>query len=86
MDLGGKVDCQFKHTDVMGLVFENLTQREQIFVQRLNKWMYYRKVPTFVKTVRLISFPKLQPKHLFVNMVRTMNHETHQYRSIKVPI
>ena len=57
-----QVDCPFKHTDLMGKVFKHLTQRERIVMQGLNKRMYL-KVPTFIKTVRLISFPKLNPKH-----------------------
>ena len=77
------VDCKFKHTDVMGLVFDYLSLYEQIYVQGLDKKMYHKKVPTFVYTVELLTFPKLQPRHEFINMVRTMNRETHQYKSIE---
>ena len=52
-------------------------------MQGLNKRMYCYLVPTFIQTVKLIpSLPKFEPKHLFINMVRTMNHETHQYKEI----
>ena len=68
------IDCPFKNTDVMGVIFENLSQRENIILQRLNRQMYYRKVPTFVRTVylNLFSFPKLLPKHEFIHMVWTL--------------
>ena len=58
-----QVDYPFKNTDVMGKVFKNLTQRERIRMQGLNRRMYRLKVPTFIKTVDLLLFPKLQPKH-----------------------
>ena len=68
-----RVYCAFKHTDVMGLVFAYLSLYEQIYVQGLDRRLYHKKVPTFVKTVELLTFPKLQPKHEYIHMVRTMN-------------
>ena len=66
------VDCAFKYSDVMGLIFDYLTQLEAVYVQRLNRRMYHVKVPSFVKTFYLPSF-KLLPKHEMINMARTMN-------------
>ena len=43
--------------------------------------MYHIKVPSFVKTFYIPSF-KLLPKHEYINMIRTMNSETHQYRCL----
>ena len=43
---------------------------------------YIKHVPAIVKMVYLVPFPyfpKMVPKHQFINMVRTMNTETHQY-------
>ena len=74
------VDCVFKNSDVMGLIFDYLTLLEAVYLQRLNRRMYYVKVPTFVQTFYLPSF-KLLPKHEFINTVRTMNVATHQFRS-----
>ena len=76
------VDCGFKNSDVMGLIFDYLTFLEAAYLQRLNKRMYHVKVPTFVKTFYLPSF-KMLPKHEFINIVRTMNAETHQYREFE---
>ena len=61
----------------MGLIFDYLTQFEAVYVQRLNRRMYYVKVPSFVKTFYLPSF-KLLPKHQFIHMVRTFS-ASHQY-------
>ena len=47
--------------------------------------MYVRKVPTFVRKVDLtIPFPKLQPKHEFINIGRTTNMRSHQYKKMKM--
>ena len=61
----------------MGLIFEYLTFEENIkIIQQLFKKAYYEHVPSIFKTVYLVPFtrvPKMQPKHEFINMVRTMN-------------
>ena len=72
-------DCPFKNSDVMGFIFDYLTQLEGVYVQRLNRRMYRIKVPLFVKTFYLPSF-KILPKNEFINFVRTMNLHTHQYQ------
>ena len=61
----------------MGLIFGYLTCEENMnIIQQLFKAAYFKHVPPIVKTVYLIPFtraPKMQPKHEFINMVRTMN-------------
>ncbi len=44
--------------------------------------MYNYKVPLFYKTVSFyFRMPKVPAEELFVNMVRNMNTETHQYKA-----
>ena len=66
----------------MGLILEYLTFEDNIkTMQKLFRAAYYKHVPPIVKTVYLIPFtrvPKMQPKHEFINMGRTMNLQTHQ--------
>ena len=59
MEKNFPVDCAFKHTDIMGVIFEFLTLYENIIVlQHLNKRIYYLKMPTFVKKVYF--FPQFE--------------------------
>ena len=71
----------------VGLIFEFLTFEENMKItQLLFRAAYYKHVPPIFKTVYLIPFTrvsKLQPKHEFINMVRTMNSQTHQYLELK---
>ena len=55
-------------------------------LQGLNKRLYFLKVPTFVPKVLIRSFPRMLPKHEFINMVRTMNAGTHKYKVIEYAI
>ena len=48
-------------------------------MQRLSRDMYNKKVPLYYKTVYLIPDEMRVEKH-FINMVRNMNPQTHQYR------
>ena len=47
-------------------------------MQCLSRDMYYKKVPLYYKIVFLIPIMRVE-KH-FINMVRNMNPQTHQYR------
>ena len=43
---------------------------------------YFKHVPPLIKTIYLAPFeyfPKIAPKHQFINLVRTMNSDTHEY-------
>ena len=42
--------------------------------------MYITKVPLFYRATSFYILPKVPAEELFVNMVRNMNTETHQYR------
>jgi hypothetical protein len=43
--------------------------------------MYHKKVPLFYKSMSFhFSMPKVPVEELFVNMVRNMNTDTHQFR------
>ena len=67
----------------MGVIFEYLSQHEiLVVIQHLNRSMFYVKVPSFVRIVFLIPFPKLAPKNEFSKIFRTMNGETHKYKRI----
>ena len=56
------VDCSFKSSDVMGLIFECLNQYEHLYLQGLNRRMFYVKVPLFVKYFYL---PQLDETSIF---------------------
>ena len=70
----------------MGEIYKYLTDEQNIqVIQRVHKAAYVKHVPPIVKPVKIVFFvpfpyfPKLLPKHEFLNIVRTMNPETHQY-------
>ena len=71
------------NADYMGLIYKYLSDEQNIqVIQRVHKAAYKKHIPPIVKTVYFVPFPyfpKLLPKHEFVNMARTMNSGTHQY-------
>ena len=64
----------------MGEIYKYLPDEQNIkVIQRLHSAAYVKHVPPIVKMVYCVPFrySKMQPKHKFINMVRTMNSVTH---------
>ena len=61
----------------MGEIYKYLPDEQNIqVIQRLHTVSYVKHVPPIIKMVYFVPFPyfpKMQPKHEFINMVRTMN-------------